>query len=294
MRYRPKEHPRFPGWFTTLDYPMFAANRDGAIKNLLTGNVTFGSKDDRGYRRVALWDNVTKKKKEFKAHRIVCSAFHGPWVEGMEVGHEDDVRDNNKPSNLRWVTRKENMDKVFGRLSLEWGINDRLSLESSNEVLIPTYIVFMHTGTVFSKISKWWSGSKWGHVSIADDPNMTTLRTFSVRKNYGALLEERAKMKGVEYRKYAVWLTPEEAERFKVGVDYLFTKKDSSYSMQSIVSYILGLPSLNFKKQDLICSEFVRRAFALAGINLIDDVNIASPVDLLRSDKLEFVEEGTF
>jgi hypothetical protein len=41
-------------------------------------------------------------------HVLVCLAFHGPKPPGMEVGHRDGVRENNRPSNLRWVTKKEN------------------------------------------------------------------------------------------------------------------------------------------------------------------------------------------
>ena len=41
-------------------------------------------------------------------HRLVLLAFVGPCPEGMECCHEDGDPSNNKPSNLRWDTRKAN------------------------------------------------------------------------------------------------------------------------------------------------------------------------------------------
>jgi hypothetical protein len=48
-------------------------------------------------------------------HRLVLMAFKGPCPPGMEACHfPDSSWDNNKPSNLRWGTHKENeYDKVI-------------------------------------------------------------------------------------------------------------------------------------------------------------------------------------
>ena len=45
-----------------------------------------------------------------KVHRIVATAFHGPQpTEHHVVDHIDTNRRNNRPENLRWVTRLENV-----------------------------------------------------------------------------------------------------------------------------------------------------------------------------------------
>lgn len=45
-----------------------------------------------------------------RVHRIVCSAFHGePPSDQHVVDHIDTNRANNRPENLRWVTRLENV-----------------------------------------------------------------------------------------------------------------------------------------------------------------------------------------
>ncbi len=46
-----------------------------------------------------------------KVHRLVCEAFHGPPpFLGAVVIHLDEDALNNKPSNLRWGTQKENLN----------------------------------------------------------------------------------------------------------------------------------------------------------------------------------------
>jgi hypothetical protein len=49
--------------------------------------------------------------KNYKVHRLVCEAFHGPAPEGKNVViHLDENALNNKPENLRWGTQKENLN----------------------------------------------------------------------------------------------------------------------------------------------------------------------------------------
>ena len=70
--------------------------------------------------RVSKWDNKwtfgTKDEKTgymilsgIRVHQVVCTAFHGPEPEPhMVVDHIDINRCNNRPENLRWLTRIEN------------------------------------------------------------------------------------------------------------------------------------------------------------------------------------------
>ena len=61
---------------------------------------TFGRLGKRGYLYIG----------NERVHRIVCTAFHGePVGERNIVDHFDTNRRNNRSSNLRWVTRFENM-----------------------------------------------------------------------------------------------------------------------------------------------------------------------------------------
>jgi hypothetical protein len=75
----------------------------GACKPSKWDNVwTYGTKNPKtGY--MILTGNV-------RVHQVVCTAFHGPAPEpNMVVDHIDTNRCNNRPENLRWVTRLENV-----------------------------------------------------------------------------------------------------------------------------------------------------------------------------------------
>lgn len=61
---------------------------------------TFGNKNPNGYMIHA--NNI-------RVHQVVCTAFHGPEpYPYMVVDHKDTNRCNNRPENLRWLTRLEN------------------------------------------------------------------------------------------------------------------------------------------------------------------------------------------
>lgn len=45
-----------------------------------------------------------------KVHQLVCEAFHGKPKDGQVVIHKDENALNNRASNLRWGTQKENLN----------------------------------------------------------------------------------------------------------------------------------------------------------------------------------------
>ena len=54
---------------------------------------------------------VMYRGKNYKIHRLVCEAFHGPCPPDKSVViHIDEDGLNNKPDNLKWGTQKENMN----------------------------------------------------------------------------------------------------------------------------------------------------------------------------------------
>jgi len=88
----------------------FAARNNGAIMrypkdgyepNFNDNKWTFGTKNDStGYMMFT---------SAIRVHQVVCTAFHGPAPDDdMVVDHIDTNRCNNRPENLRWVTRLEN------------------------------------------------------------------------------------------------------------------------------------------------------------------------------------------
>ena len=79
-----------------LRYPL-----DGKRPRPTDNNWTFGKLNSRtGYLEIA----------SVRIHRIVATAFHGlPPTKEHVVDHIDTNKQNNRPENLHWVTRLENI-----------------------------------------------------------------------------------------------------------------------------------------------------------------------------------------
>jgi hypothetical protein len=54
-------------------------------------------------------------------HRLVCEAFYGADSGRMDVAHCDGNPRNNCPENLRWATRRQNMDDTIAYGTRAWG-----------------------------------------------------------------------------------------------------------------------------------------------------------------------------
>jgi hypothetical protein len=98
-------------WRTLEWLPGYEVSEDGDIWNgfrLLSGCL-----QSDGYRIYKLTRAETGKK-VYKAHRLVCEAWHGPPPDGRGcVAHNDGDPNNNHHSNLRWASHQENVrDRV--------------------------------------------------------------------------------------------------------------------------------------------------------------------------------------
>lgn len=48
-------------------------------------------------------------------HRIIASEFVDGWFEGAEVDHINGNKKDNRPENLEWVTKQENLKRMLER-----------------------------------------------------------------------------------------------------------------------------------------------------------------------------------
>lgn len=71
------------------------------------GKILSPSLKNNGYLGVTLFVNGIKKY--VSIHRLVCLAFIGKCPIGMQVDHINGVKSDNRLSNLRYLTRKENL-----------------------------------------------------------------------------------------------------------------------------------------------------------------------------------------
>lgn len=95
----------------------YLASDKGRIYSLIRNKVLKTSLDERGYVKVVIVTE-TNKPRCTRAHILVCKAFHGlPPTDLHNVNHKDGNKQNNDPSNLEWVTRKENSQHFYSQLN---------------------------------------------------------------------------------------------------------------------------------------------------------------------------------
>ena len=77
---------------------------------------------DKGYYQVCLFKQSNRKA--YLVHRLVWSAFNGSIPEGLQVNHINEIKSDNRLSNLNLMTAKENSN---------WGTrNERVSKKNIN------------------------------------------------------------------------------------------------------------------------------------------------------------------
>lgn len=92
-------------WMPVVGWPEYEVSDDGQVRS--RRGVKKQHRDKQGYVRMQLWRDGDWGN--VKVHRLVLEAFVGPCPDGMEAMHLNNVRDDNRLSNLAWGTRRENV-----------------------------------------------------------------------------------------------------------------------------------------------------------------------------------------
>lgn len=91
------------------DYPAYRIYNTGKIYSEYTKKFLRRHHDSSGYLHVTLFKGSKKTRKTFKVHILVAKAFIPNPLNKPEVNHIDCNKENNKVTNLEWVTKHENM-----------------------------------------------------------------------------------------------------------------------------------------------------------------------------------------
>lgn len=91
-------------------------------------------KSGKGYTKVVLCIPGQKKKGHL-VHWLVAAAFISPRPEGYDINHKNGIKDDNRPENLEYVTRQENIRHKHHVLGKGRGSNAWRAKLTEEEVL---------------------------------------------------------------------------------------------------------------------------------------------------------------
>jgi hypothetical protein len=137
-------------WKDIDGFPGYQVSNLGRVYSNLTKKILKPEKMDKGYLRVALYNPDTKIKKRIMVHALVANAFIGDCPDGYQIDHVDTNKENNKVSNLEYVTCKENIDRA-----IEIGLRDRSPTREALLASIETNrkpVKCIETGEVFNSV----------------------------------------------------------------------------------------------------------------------------------------------
>jgi len=160
VEFKPKEHPKFKGYFYSKEFPHCAVNRKGEVIRTVTDAARRSMLGKpitpymvNGYYSIRTFCAKRDKSAPCKLHRVVACAFLGsPPNDNSQVDHIDNCRTNNLPENLRWVKPKEN-------------IADQKTLKSATRAIAEVSVTKLSSGKTIVFNSTIAASNALGHVN---------------------------------------------------------------------------------------------------------------------------------
>ena len=101
-------------WKDIDDFPSYQVSNLGNVRNKNTKQLKAFTHDNDGYLKVTLMEFSNGKKTYRKTvHRLVAEAFLGGKHNDLQVNHKNGVKDDNRVTNLEWVTASQNVKHAY-------------------------------------------------------------------------------------------------------------------------------------------------------------------------------------
>lgn len=92
-------------------YDLYAADDNGNVINIVKKVPIEGCKVNSGYISISVRKHGDKGQKNVRVHRFVWECFNGLIPDGKVIDHINNIKDDNKLSNLQLMTQQENCKK---------------------------------------------------------------------------------------------------------------------------------------------------------------------------------------
>lgn len=147
-------------WRAIPNYPGYVVSDEGRVGSCMKSEFKLRKlrKDSDGYVIVDL--RKDGRYHTTKVHHLVLSAFVAPRPEGYECDHVNTLRDDNRVSNLRWVSSLENHRNPITLSRAKGGPRRRVVCVDTGEVYETVTAAAKATGACRSHIGAVCMGSE--------------------------------------------------------------------------------------------------------------------------------------
>ena len=164
------------------------------------------------------------------------------------------------------------------------------------------YIVLTHTGTVLSRIIKYYTKDEFSHISIALDPDLKEMYSFGRLNPYnpfwGSFVHEEInkgtfkRFKRTKTEVYSLFVTDEQYEKAKKIITY-FNDNKEKYKFNILGLICVSIHKKIKRKNSFYCAEFVKHVLKVSGVSEVNYLpQIIRPEDFKQIQGLRLEYEG--
>ncbi len=164
------------------------------------------------------------------------------------------------------------------------------------------YIILTHTGTVLSRIIKYYTKDEFSHVSIALDPDLKEMYSFGRLNPYnpfwGSFVHEEInkgtfkRFKRTKTEVYSLFVTDEQYEKARKIITY-FNDNKEKYKFNILGLICVSIHKKIKRKNSFYCAEFVKHVLKASGVSEVNDLpQIIRPEDFKQIQGLRLEYEG--
>lgn len=164
------------------------------------------------------------------------------------------------------------------------------------------YIILTHTGTVLSRIIKYYTKDEFSHVSIALDPDLKEMYSFGRLNPYnpfwGSFVHEEInkgtfkRFKRTKTEVYSLFVTDEQYEKAKKIITY-FNDNKEKYKFNILGLICVSIHKKIKRKNSFYCAEFVKHVLKVSGVSEVNYLpQIIRPEDFKQIQGLRLEYEG--